>query len=41
MTEEELMEILQAVADGEMGVFEAFDEIASRGQIDFEECEGE
>lgn len=41
MSEEELMEILQAVADGEMGVFEAFDEIASRGQIDFEECEGE
>lgn len=42
MSEEKLREILQQVANGEMEIDEAFDEIASRGQIDFEEhYEGE
>ena len=42
MSEEKLREILQQVADGGMDVEEAFDEIAARGQIDFEEpYEGE
>jgi len=37
MSEEKLRWILQEVADGCMDIDEAFDEIASRGQIDFEE----
>lgn len=42
MSEEKLMMILQWVADGEMDIEEAFDEIAYRGQIDFiEHYEGE
>jgi hypothetical protein len=42
MSEEKLRQILQQVANGEMGIEEAFDEIASRGQIDFEDpYEGE
>jgi hypothetical protein len=37
MSEEKLMEILQQVRNGEMSIEEAFDEIASRGQIDFQD----
>lgn len=42
MSEEKLMEILQRVFDQEMDIEEAFDEISSKGQIDFsEQYEGE
>ena len=37
MSEEKLREILAEVAAGCMDIEEAFDEIASKGQIDFEE----
>jgi len=36
MSEEKLMSILNDLANGEMEVDEAFDEIAARGRIDFE-----
>lgn len=39
MTEQDLTNILQQVAEGEMSIEEAFDEIASEGRIDFEEDE--
>ncbi len=42
MSEEKLMQILKEVAEGELDIEVAFDEIASRGQIDFQDpYEGE